>query len=188
MNKIGNQFRQARKRAGLKQSDFKGIADRRTLGRFERGETNLHTDILIKALEKMGLTFGEFMNAIDASSENLVLSVPCYDWESLRLKRRKVSCYEYFEKGAPDHAIAAIMPDESMQSAKSDSIPKDALIIIDPIKTAYENDIVVISVNKEIYCRRVKGGYYLPENSEYSPFKNGRIIGRVIAVSWSIYL
>ena len=58
-------FTAIRKSKKLKQKDFVGIASRATIGRFEQGEGDLPTQVLVRALEKMDTTLGEFVTRME---------------------------------------------------------------------------------------------------------------------------
>ncbi|CAM3934955.1 helix-turn-helix domain-containing protein [Vibrio aquimaris] len=181
---IGVFFKQARKNHGFKQDQFSGIIDRRTVGRFERGEQNLGTDKLIECLERMGINFGEFMSELNHAQMGLTHSIPVYDWDDLRLKRRTALKHVNYDIGTHEDAFALEMIDHSM-IGETDAIPVGAFLIVEPAEDANNDELVIVRKGSEHFCRRVSGEYRKPDNPRFGDIKGGRIIGRVIGVTWT---
>lgn len=187
MTNIGKLFKQARQLRKINQEDFDGIADRRTIGRFERGEQSLDSARLVACLEKMDMSFGEFMAELNAIEQDLVISVPIHNWQDLRLKRRETLGHITFTNGAPEDAFSLLMQDNSMVGQDS-AIPRGAYLIVTPADEAKDDDIVIVKKGDEYLCRRVKGDNRVPDNSMFIPVRGGKIIGRVIGATWSVLL
>ncbi|MDG3089170.1 XRE family transcriptional regulator [Vibrio hannami] len=184
MMHIGERFKAVRKQRKFTQMDFSHICDRRTLGRFESGERNMETGRLVKCLEHMGMTFGEFMALNSYPETEQIYSVPQYDWGDLKNAKRTPIAYTPFEEGAPKKAFSLLVTDDSMTGGDI-SFPKGCKIIVEPSRTAKDGDLVIVKHQSGFYFRKVNGRFKTPENKSYEPLLGGRVIGHVIGIVWS---
>lgn len=182
---LGEQFKAIRKQRGLTQDAFHQICDRRTLGKFEKNQQMLETGRLIKCLEFMNTSFGEFMAMRNFPDTNLVYSIPVYAWEDMSEGDRTPVDRVLFEQGASTKAYALEVKDRSMISEKS-AFPVGSFIIVEPAKNAENDDLVIVRKKDQCHFRRIRDEWRTPDNFAFESVKGGRIIGRVIGAIWSV--
>ncbi|KZX63848.1 hypothetical protein JC606_17885 [Vibrio sp. IB15] len=176
-------FAAIRKSKKLKQKDFVGIASRATIGRFEQGEGDLPTQVLIKALEKMNMSFGEFVTRMEME-ETLgyhTKNVSIRSWTDIGRENSAEHGTIFYPNGAKFESYALKVRDAAMISPDfTTNYPIGCFIIVEPMRSVNDDILVIVKAGGTFHFRRKYRGKFVPANSEFETIDNGEIVGRVV--------
>ncbi|WP_322805308.1 hypothetical protein SO574_23255 (plasmid) [Vibrio alfacsensis] len=176
-------FAAIRKSKKLKQKDFVGIASRATIGRFEQGEGDLPTQVLIRALRKMNITLGEFVTRMETEETHgyHTKNVNILNWADIGKEDPEYQGTVYYPNGAKLESYALKVRDAAMISPDfAMNYPVGCFIVVDPMKSVNDNTLVIVKAGGTFHFRRKYRGKYIPANGEFETIEKGEVIGRVV--------
>ena len=185
-------FSLLRKKSKMNQNDFPGVISRTSLSRYERGEQDITTRVLIRALQMMGTSFGEFMALCEAgySMDYHTQNVPVFGWNNIEDPDFIPDSTVFYLKGANEKTFALRVRDHSM-IGESFNYPLGAHIIVEPSKFSkidkYQNGtFVVVKTGGTYQFRQIRNGYFVAANNDFESFSDGEIIGIAVGATWMI--
>ncbi|MYM61111.1 hypothetical protein GTG28_17930 [Vibrio sp. OCN044] len=176
-------FTAIRKSKKLKQKDFVGIASRATIGRFEQGEGDLPTQVLVRALEKMDTTLGEFVTRMETEEMHgyHTKSVHILSWADIEKEQPDSQGSTFYPNGAKPESYALRVRDAAMISSDfAINYPIGCFIIVEPMKSASDNTLVIVKAGGTFHFRRKYRGKFIPANREFETIDQGEVVGRVV--------
>lgn len=179
-----------RKKAKLTQGDFPGIVSRTTLSRYERGEQDISTKTLIKALRKINVSFGQFMSIVEAgqSTDYFTQNIPLYQWADLNKPHPESYNDIFYIKGASEKSFALRVRDSSMIGGET-AYPIGSYLIVEPTtkRDKISNLSFVIAKSGGIHLfRQLVNGHLIAANPEFESLKDAFIVGTVSGCTWVI--
>lgn len=182
--KVNELFRALRKAKKFQQDAFTEIVSRSYISRFETGDAELSTSKYFACLEKMEVTPEDVIAATaKLNTPDTYTYLPEYDWASLRNKRRNPVGYVSYPEGASKFAFVLEVKDDSMISSNS-AFPIGSKIIVEPVVSAKDGELVIIGKRYQYFFRRWAAGYALADNESYEPIDEPVIVGKVVGVMW----
>lgn len=176
-------FATIRKSKKLKQKDFVGIASRATIGRFEQGEGDLPTQVLIRALRKMNITLGEFVTRMDSNETQgyHTRNVPVRNWSDIEAREPEAISTVYYPRGAKLDSYALKVRDASMISSDFFiNYPVGCYLIVEPMRSVNDDTLVIVKAGGTYHFRRKYRGAFIPANKEFETIDKGEVVGRVV--------
>ncbi|MBV7264336.1 hypothetical protein KCG43_20195 [Photobacterium sp. WH24] len=176
-------FADIRKQKKMKQQDFLGIASRSTIGRFEQGEGDLPTKVLLRALKRMNVTLGEFVSRMesDDSQGYHTRNVRVLSWSEIEKDEAAPQGEVYYPKGAKLEAYALKVRDAAMISADfHTNFPIGCYVIVEPMKKVSDDTLVIVKSGGAYHFRRKYRGAFVPANPEFETIESGDVVGRVV--------
>ncbi|MBD1559618.1 hypothetical protein HC752_21985 [Vibrio sp. S9_S30] len=176
-------FAAIRKSKNMKQNDFSGIASRATVGRFEQGEGDLPTQVLIRALKKMNVTLGEFVTRMESEETHgyHTKNVPVLRWTDLDGDDPNAQGTVFYPNGTKIESYALKVRDASMISTDFlTNFPVGCHIIVEPMKSVNDDTLVIVKAGGAFHFRRKYRGAFIPANNEFETIEKGEVVGRVV--------
>ncbi|AUI87555.1 hypothetical protein BS333_14140 [Vibrio azureus] len=176
-------FTAIRKSKKLKQKDFVGIASRATIGRFEQGEGDLPTQVLIKALQKMDVSLSEFVTRMESEETHGYYSknVAILSWADIAKESPDPQGSVFYPNGTKMESYALKVRDAAMISNDfSINYPIGCYLIVEPMKTVNDDTLVIVKSGSTFHFRRKYRGQFVPANPEFETIDQGEVVGRVV--------